>query len=65
MGAGPKEPQGPSSSAGTFREDLEAEVAVVALLDRGLQGASAGAAFALALALGAAFGAALAMGMGL
>ena len=51
-------------SIARLAEDSEAEVAVVALLDRGLQGAPAGEGFA-ALALALAFGAALAMGMGL
>ena len=46
-------------------EDSEAEVAVVALLDRGAHQPLRGFGAALALALGAAFGAALAMGMGL
>ena len=46
-------------------EDSEAELAVVALLDRGLQGAPPLRGFGAALALALGFGAALAMGMGL
>ena len=46
-------------------EDSEAEVAVVALLDRGLQGAPAGEGLWRGLGLGLGLCAALAMGMGL